>query len=137
ARGVGAFYQELSAALAAADSLVPFWLELDGRVIAFLYGAVHNGTYYAMKTSYDEKFSRLSPSVRLFYEAVRHTFGAGLARFDFLGERAPWKDHWANGWFEHVDIRLYPDTVSGRAAHLIDSRLKPLVRRARDRRATL
>ncbi len=137
ARGVGAFYQELSAALAAADSLVPFWLELDGRVIAFLYGAVHNGTYYAMKTSYDEKFSGLSPGVRLFHEAVRHTFGAGLARFDFLGERAPWKDHWANGWLEHVNVRLYPDTVSGRAAHLIDSRLKPLVRRARDRRATL
>ncbi len=137
ARGVGAFYRELSAALAAADSLLPFWLELDGRVIAFLYGAVHNGTYYAMKTSYDEGFSGLSPGVRLFHEAVRHTFGAGLARFDFLGERAPWKDRWANGWLEHVNVRLYPDTVSGRAAHLIDSRLKPLVRRARDRRARL
>jgi len=137
ARGVGAFYRELSAALAAADSLLPFWLELDGRVIAFLYGAVHNGTYYAMKTSYNEEFSGLSPGVRLFHEAVRHSFGAGLARFDFLGERAPWKDRWANGWLEHVNVRLYPDTVSGRAAHLIDSRLKPLVRRARDRRATL
>jgi CelD/BcsL family acetyltransferase involved in cellulose biosynthesis len=137
ARGVGDFYRELSAALAAADSLLPFWLELDGRVIAFLYGAVHNGTYYAMKTSYDEGFSGLSPGVRLFHEAVRHTFGAGLARFDFLGERAPWKDRWANGWLEHVNVRLYPDTVSGRAAHLIDSRLKPLVRRARDRRARL
>ena len=137
ARGVGAFYRELSAALATADSLLPFWIELDGRVVAFLYGAVHNGTYYAMKTSYDEGCSALSPGVKLFHEAVRHAFGAGLARLDFLGERAPWKDRWANGWLEHVNVRLYPDTVGGRAAHLIDSRLKPLVRRARDRRATL
>ena len=135
ARGVRAFYSELSAALAARDSLLPFWLELDGRVIAFLYGAVHNGTYYAMKTSYEEEFSGLSPGVRLFQEAVRHAFGAGLARFDFLGERAHWKDHWANGWLEHVNVRLYPDTMSGRAAHLIDSRLKPLFRRARVSRA--
>jgi len=136
ARGVGAFYSELSAALAARDSLMPFWLELDGRLIAFLYGAVHNGTYYAMKTSYEEEFSKLSPGVRLFHEAVRHAFGAGLARFDFLGERARWKDHWANGWLEHVNVRLYPDTMSGRAAHLMDSRLKPLVRRVRRARAT-
>jgi CelD/BcsL family acetyltransferase involved in cellulose biosynthesis len=135
ARGVGAFYRELSAAIAAADSLLPFWLELDGRVIAFLYGAVHDGTYYAMKTFYDKEFSGLSPGVRLFHEAIRHAFGAGLARFDFLGERAPWKDRWANGWLEHANVRLYPDTVSGRAAHLIDSRLKPLARRARDGRA--
>jgi CelD/BcsL family acetyltransferase involved in cellulose biosynthesis len=135
ARGVGAFYRELSAALAAADSLLPFWLELDGRVIAFLYGAIHDGTYYAMKTSYDKEFSGLSPGVRLFHEAVRHAFGAGLARFDFLGERAPWKDRWANGSLEHANVRLYPDTMSGRAAHLIDSRLKPLARRARDSRA--
>jgi CelD/BcsL family acetyltransferase involved in cellulose biosynthesis len=136
ARGVRAFYHELSAALAAADSLLPFWLELDGRVIAFLYGAVHNGTYYAMKTSYEEESAGLSPGVRLFQEAVRHAFGAGLACFDFLGEQAPWKDRWANGWLEHANVRLYPDTVSGRAAHLIDSRLKPLARRARDSRAT-
>ncbi len=136
ARGVRAFYSELSAALAATDSLLPFWLELDGRVVAFLYGAVHNGTYYAMKTSYDEAFSGLSPGVRLFHEAVRHAFGAGLAGFDFLGERARWKDRWANGWLEHVNVRLYPDTVSGRAAHLMDARLRPLVRRARDLRGT-
>jgi CelD/BcsL family acetyltransferase involved in cellulose biosynthesis len=130
ARGVTAFYHGLSAALATKGSFDPFWLEFDGRVVAFLYGAVHDGTYYAMKTSYDEESSRWSPGVRLFHEAVRHAFGAGLARFDFLGERAPWKDQWANGWLEHVNVRLYPDTMSGRVAHLIDSRVKPLARRA-------
>jgi len=131
ARGVSGFYHRLSAALAAKGEFDPFWLEIDGRVVAFLYGAVQRGTYYAMKTSYDEESSRLSPGVRLFHEAVSSAFGAGLARFDFLGERAPWKDEWANGWLEHVNVRLYPDTVSGRAAHLFDSQVKPLARRAR------
>ena len=83
-----------------------------------------------MKTSRDGEFSGLSSDVTLFHEAVRHASGAGLACFGFLGEQAPWKDRWANGWLEHADVRLYPDTVSGRAAHLIDSRLKLLVRRA-------
>ncbi|MCK4408678.1 MAG: GNAT family N-acetyltransferase [Candidatus Eisenbacteria sp.] len=48
-----------------------------------LYGAVHNGTYYAMKTSYDEEFSGLSPGVRLFHEAIRHPFWRGACIFRF------------------------------------------------------
>ena len=131
ARGVSSFYHELSAALASAGSFEPFWLELDGRVVAFLYGVVHGGTYYAMKTSYIEGTSSLSPGVRLFHEAVSHAFGAGLARFDFLGERARWKDQWANAWLEHTHVHLRPNTAGGTVAHLVDSRLKPLVRRAR------
>ena len=121
----------MSDALAISGSFLPFWLEIDGQVVAFLYGAVHDGVYYAMKTSFDEAFSRLSPGIRLFHEAVRHAFGAWLARFDFLGERARWKDEWATGRLKHVNVRLYPATAGGRVAHLIDTRVKPLARRMR------
>ena len=135
ARGVERFYRDVSDALALSGSFLPFWLELDGRVVAFLYGAVHDGAYYAMKTSFDEAFSRLSPGIRLFNEAVRHAFGAGLARFDFLGERARWKDEWATGWLRHVNVRLYPRTPGGAVSHLIDSRVRPLARRLRGGRS--
>ncbi len=131
ARGVERFYHDVSDALAISGSFLPFWLEIDGQIVAFLYGAVHDGVYYAMKTSFDEAFSRLSPGIRLFHEAVRHAFGAGLARFDFLGERARWKDEWATGRLRHVNVRLYPTTARGRVAHLIDTRVKPLARRLR------
>lgn len=135
-RGAVLFYRQLAEALARRGEFAPYWLELDGCVIAFIYGVVHGGTYYAMKTSYDRESSKLSPGVRLFHEAVRDAFGAGLALFDFLGERARWKDQWATGWTEHANVRLYPDTLGGRFAHLMDARVKPLARRVRDRRRT-
>lgn len=134
ARGAARFYHDLSRALADRGTLLPFWLELDGEMIAFLLGAVHDNVYHAMKTSYDETFSRLSPGTRLFYEAVRHAFGAGFARFDFLGERARWKDEWATGWREHTNLMLFPNTLSGRSACFVESVLKPVARRIRDTR---
>jgi CelD/BcsL family acetyltransferase involved in cellulose biosynthesis len=131
ARGSVRFHREIAEALARCGEFHPLWLELDGRVVAFLYGAVHAGTYYAMKTSYDTESANLSPGVRLFHEAIGHSFGAGLAYFDFLGERARWKDEWATGWREHVNVRLYPNTSAGKWAHLRDSKIKPLLRRVR------
>ena len=129
-RGVETFYHELAGEASRAGLLSSFWVELDGRVIAFLFGVVYDSVYYAMKTSYDEAYAQLSPSVRLFHEAVGHAFGAGIARFDFLGRRARWKDEWANGWREHTDVTLYRPGLRGAIEHVLDSRVKPLARRA-------
>jgi CelD/BcsL family acetyltransferase involved in cellulose biosynthesis len=128
ARGVENFYRGMARGLADTGAFRPFWIELDGETIAFLLGAVHGGTYFAMKTSYDERFASLSPGVRLFREAVKHAFGAGLARFDFLGQRARWKDEWANGWREHVDVSLYEKGLRGSLARAVDVRVRPAVR---------
>lgn len=131
ARGIDRFYHDVAGGLAERGAFLPFWLELDGRVVAFLLGAVWEGTYFAMKTSYDDEFGHLAPGTRLFREAVEYAFGAGLARFDFLGEKARWKDEWATGWLEHVDVTLYRKNLRGAVARAVDTRLKPLVRRAR------
>lgn len=128
ARGVEDFYHQAARGLAETGAFRPFWLELEGEMIAFLLGAVHGGTYFAMKTSYDESFAALSPGVRLFTEAVRYAFGAGLARFDFLGQRARWKDEWATGWREHVDVTLYGKGLRGALARAVDVRVRPAVR---------
>lgn len=128
ARGVETFYHEMARGLAETGAFRPFWVEIDGEMIAFLLGAVHGGTYFAMKTSYDAKYAALSPGVRLFAEAVRQAFGAGLARFDFLGQRARWKDEWANAWREHVDVSLYEKGLRGAVARAVDVRVRPAVR---------
>ncbi len=128
-RGVEGFYRDVSRVLAEADSLRPFWLEVDGRVIAFVYGATFHGTYFALKTSFDEAFSKLSPGVVLFHEAIRWAFSAGLSRFDFVGETARWKEEWATGRREHALVALYPTRPAGLAAYARDAWLKPLARR--------
>ncbi len=128
-RGVEAFYRAITRTLADEDLFRPFWLEADGRVVAFVYGAIFGGTYFALKTSFDEGFSKLSPGVVLFHEAIRWAFSAGLGRFDFVGETARWKEEWATGRREHVAVTLYPTDPAGIAAYARDAWVKPLARR--------
>ena len=128
-RGVEGFYRDLTRALAEGGLLRAFWLEVDARVVAFVYGAVFGGTYFALKTSFDEEFSKLSPGVVLFHEAIQWAFSAGLTRFDFVGETARWKEEWATGRREHAAVMLYPTRPAGLAAYARDAWLKPLARR--------
>ena len=128
-RGMGEFYRELAESLTRAGAFRPFWIELDGRMIGFLLGAVYGGTYYALKTSFDGAFAKLSPGVTLFDHAIGDAFNEGLDRFDFTGRRARWKDEWATGHTEHVDVRLYPRGPRGTFACFLDSRAKPMMKR--------
>jgi CelD/BcsL family acetyltransferase involved in cellulose biosynthesis len=128
-RGLEAFYKGLCRTLDEAGMFRPYWLELDGRMIAFLLGAVYRGTYFALKTSYDEAYSRLSPGACLFYRAIQTMFEDGLSQVDFLGEQAKWKNEWATGRREHATVTLYPARPAGLAAYARDAWLKPLARR--------
>ncbi len=132
-RGVSDFYHELAESFHpethGCAELLPFWLELDGRRIGFLLGVAYFGTYYALKTSFDEEFRKLAPGVALFYHAINHAFEHAFDRFDFVGQRARWKDEWATGHTEHATLRLYPKSLTGVARHFIDTHLKRVGKR--------
>jgi len=132
-RGVSGFYHELADSFTAspppASALLPFWIEFDGRIIGFLFGVVYRGTYYALKTSYDEAFRGLAPGVALFHHAIRFAFESDIDRFDFVGQRARWKDEWATGETEHVTLRCYPRSPRGVARHFVDTYLKRVGKR--------
>lgn len=133
ARGVADFYHELARSFVSEPSdgaeFLPFWLELDGRRIGFLLGIAYHGTYYALKTSFDEDFRKLAPGVALFHHAIRYAFERGLSRFDFVGQRARWKDEWSTGHTEHATLRLYPKSVGGITRHFVDTHLKRIGKR--------
>lgn len=134
ARGVERFYLDVASALKAEGRLLPYWLELDSRPVAFLLGASAGDTYFALKTSFDEAVSGLSPGVSLFTEAVREAFEGGMRCFDFVGRTARWKEEWANAHLDHSDVRLYPANARGLVSFLVDARVRPLARRIRGRR---
>ena len=71
--------------------------------MAHILGAVYRGTYYALKTSYDEAYRAWSPGIVLFRHAIRKAFEDGLATFDFLGADSRWKSELANDARLHVD----------------------------------
>jgi CelD/BcsL family acetyltransferase involved in cellulose biosynthesis len=130
-RGVDQFYVDAARLMADRGWFRPFWLTLDGRMIAFIYGAVFNGTYWAIKTSFDQEFAELSPSVRLFHEAVGTAFREGLSRFDFVGHASRWTAEWATGRLEHVDVRLFPRTPRGLVGYVNERLARPALSRLR------
>lgn len=132
-RGLEEFYGDSCGALAGAGWFKPYWVEHDGRMVAFVLGVVHSNAYYALKTGYDESYSKLSPGICLFYDVVRDAFAGALSRIDFLGEPARWKSEWATGQREHVNVRLYPSGVVGFVKHVSHSLVRPLAKRALQR----
>jgi CelD/BcsL family acetyltransferase involved in cellulose biosynthesis len=128
-RGMGPFYEKVARLLSERGWFRPFWLELDGRPIAFIYGFVFGDTYWAIKTSYDRAHAALAPGTALFHEAVRDAFRCGLRRFDFVGHDARWTKEWATGRIRHYDIGLYPVSPSGAAAYVRDRYWRPGLRR--------
>jgi len=132
-RGVTDFYHELASSFASCPAdgceLLPFWLELDGRRIGFLLGIAYRGTYFALKTSFDEEFRKLAPGVALFHHAIRYAFESDCDRFDFVGQRARWKDEWATGHTVHETLRCYPKNVAGASRYFVDTHLKRVGKR--------
>jgi CelD/BcsL family acetyltransferase involved in cellulose biosynthesis len=133
ARGVSDFYHELVDSFASSpppqSEFLPFWIELDGRPIGFLLGIAYRGTYFALKTSFDEEFRSLAPGVALFHRAIHYAFERGFSCFDFVGERARWKDEWATGHTEHTTLRLYPGSLGGVTRYIVDTHLKRIGKR--------
>lgn len=130
-RGLEDFYRDLCRALAQEGWLRAFWLELDGRAIAFILGAVFDGVLYTLKTAYDESHARSSPGMVLFRHAIVNAFEARLSRIDFLGESSRWKSEWATGEREHAAVTLYPANPPGTARYFVDAIVKPAAKRLR------
>ena len=101
--GASSFYTRIARNCAARGWLRLELLYLDGQPVAHLLGVAYRGTYYALKTSYDEAYRAWSPGVVLFQYAIRKAFEDGLATFDFLGADSRWKTELANDQRAHVD----------------------------------
>ncbi len=122
--GAAAFYARIARACAAKGWLRIELLYLDGEPVAHLLGVAHRGTYYALKTSYDEAYRAWSPGIVLFQHAIRKAFEDGLAVFDFLGADSRWKSELANDQRSHVDACAFSGTAlrcrwdRGRVVHI-------------------
>ncbi|MGM0577621.1 MAG: GNAT family N-acetyltransferase [Myxococcota bacterium] len=128
--GIEAFYRDLAHRLARAGWWRQYLLYVDGEPAAHLFGAVFNGRYFAMKTSYDGTLRRLSPGLLLMHEAIGRSLDDGLASFELLGEPSRWKAEMSDHVVEQADICLFgPANVRCRWCAARDMHLKPLAKR--------
>jgi CelD/BcsL family acetyltransferase involved in cellulose biosynthesis len=123
------FYRELARRCAEAGWLRMHLLHLDSKPVAYIYGAVYKNVYYAIKTSYDEAYGSLSPGAALFDHALHDAFDQGLARFDFLGAEARWKNEMANAVRGHANVCVFSRSqIVCHWCGLYEHGLKPFVK---------
>jgi CelD/BcsL family acetyltransferase involved in cellulose biosynthesis len=106
-RGLADFYNTLSLRCAERGWLSHYLLYLDHVPVAHMVGMIYRDEYYALKTSFDERYRGLSPGAVLAAYALEQAFAQRLRVFDFLGVPSRWKDELANDVRGHVSWCLF------------------------------
>jgi CelD/BcsL family acetyltransferase involved in cellulose biosynthesis len=94
-RNARSFYTELARSASAADYLSLYFLELNGKAIAWQYGLTRNRVYSLLMSTYDESFKQFSPGHLLLEHVLKDCSTRGLREFDFLGCDLAWKLEWS------------------------------------------
>ena len=87
--------------------------------------------YYALRTSYDSEYGKLSPGVVLFDHLLGEAFAQGMDAVDFgPGDDSRWKREFANDVRTQVNVCVFsPWSVRCRCWCLVEQRLKPFVKK--------
>jgi len=87
-------YHELTPRWLASRRLRFARLDLDGRPVAYQFGALREGTYYQFQEGYDPDLQDLRPGVALRAWKVGRLIEEGATRYDFLAGASRHKSDW-------------------------------------------
>jgi hypothetical protein len=82
-------------------------LRLDGALIAFCLGVVHNARLYTLKTSYDERHAYFAPGHVLRLEMIERCFEQEIDTQELLGPMLRWKQRYATESRDTNILRAY------------------------------
>jgi CelD/BcsL family acetyltransferase involved in cellulose biosynthesis len=82
-------------------------LRLDGALVAFCLGIVHNARLYTLKTSYDERYAYFAPGNVLRLEMIERCFEEEIDAQELLGPMLRWKQRYATGSRDTSVLRAY------------------------------
>ena len=106
-------------------------LYYDKMPIAYSLCVNWKGWFGQLKTSFDERYSRLSPGAIVIDNSIKAAFDNEAREFDFLGDMDRHKRAWTDHVRQHIDIFLFNRSVRSRALHFArcaKSRLRPTSR---------
>ncbi|NPV03142.1 MAG: GNAT family N-acetyltransferase [Syntrophaceae bacterium] len=117
------FYDGLIRILALSGDLHLYFLELDKKNIAAVFGYTSGDVFQYLKIGYDEEYSALSPSNMLFMHLVkdiqenyRQIKRIHLFPYDDTG----YKKRYANEEQQFAEIVIYNNTIGGRYLYALD-----------------
>lgn len=113
--GLGGFsdtplHRELIHLEAESGRLRSYWLECDGKPIAFQLGAVYANTYNLLSTAFLPQYKQLSPGQVLLVRVIRDLCEANIDSIDYGFGDAPYKRMYGSNNFEESTVYLYAKT---------------------------
>lgn len=113
------FYRAMVPVAAAAGVLSAHALVLDGTPIAYMMGLLgREHVFLALKSSFDEGLSGLSPGHVLKRLAIARLIERGATIFDFMGACDPHKLRWTDRTYEVLTLAIYNRSIRGTLASL-------------------
>ncbi|GMQ88818.1 MAG: hypothetical protein BMS9Abin09_0256 [Gammaproteobacteria bacterium] len=104
-------------------------LNLDGQPVAMEYQLCYGKRIFALRSDFRDDFERLSPGTYLNFRIIQSLFGDDSEVESYLmgpGDN-PYKMRWATHTEDLYRATLYNRTLRGRAAALLETRIKPLL----------
>lgn len=108
-----AFYRSLCRQASRKSRIHLGFLYLDGRPVAYNLGLIENGTYYYLKTSYDQAERPFSPATFLRAKLVEELIGCGVKYVDFPAEPYEWERQWTDEVRWHRSLTLFAPSAGG------------------------
>ena len=82
-------------------------------------GILNRKKYWSLKTSYDEKFKKLSPGTVLKLWLLKYCFDIHLEEFDFGGEDEEHKLDFTDSVCHHKNYLIFNSNMYSRTAYFI------------------
>lgn len=131
--GPQAFIRTLSEAARQRGWLALWLLRLDGRALAFEYQLIADGLVHALRADFLAESGDISPGSHLFRELLETLFDGAHVRYYLGPGDNPYKARWSDQGEPMDRATFHHRTLRGRIGWIWSRRIKPPLRRLRDR----
>jgi CelD/BcsL family acetyltransferase involved in cellulose biosynthesis len=107
-----------------------YGLELDGNLVAGLFGLQYRGRTFLPKIAFNEDYAQYSPGQLLMTYITRDSKKNGMIEIDILGTPSGWNSRWTSESHAMVEYLIFNKTLWGRLLHYLAYRVRPAIKRA-------
>ncbi len=107
-------------------------LRIGGKPVAMEYDLLHDGCAYALRADYDPAFKDISPGTYLESQILQYLFANNQKEYSTGPGLNDYKRHLTEQCRENIKVTCYRCTGRGRLIEVLERRLIPRLRIARD-----
>jgi len=94
-------------------------LTVCGDPVAAYVLRVAGNNIFALKTGYDQTYSKYAPGLLLTSRVIRYGLEHGMEMLDLMAGQSRWKSDWAREVRPHSELLLFAPTPTGRYAYWV------------------